>query len=86
MNKQPIIKPFVPVYYWTNRQVLSWARYYVSNVVTLVDMENQLGVSHSTLWWCFQNRLPLLDVQLYSKVIEKLDYNKRNKPIHKEGK
>lgn len=66
---------------WTNGQIQRWARYYVDNTVTLVDMERDIDVPHSTLWWCFQHRLPKLDINLYDSVLERLDRNKRH-PIH----
>ena len=70
---------------WSNKQIVSWAKQYRRGKVTLMDMEDALGVSHSSIWWCFQNRLPELDVALYLEVMEQLDYNMRNKPVHKKG-
>jgi len=68
----------------TNRDIIRWAKYYRDNTVTLMEMEDLLDVQHSTIWWCFQNRLPGLNINLYDEVCEKLDWNKRNKPIHKK--
>lgn len=70
--------------YWTNRQVISWAKKYCKGGVTLMDMEANLQVSHSTIWWNFEHRLPILDPNLYSDVRERMDYNYKNKPIHRK--
>ena len=66
-------------------QILTWAKHQTTHTATLMDMEKSMKASHSTIWWCFQHRLPKLDVALYDEVLERLDYNKRNKPIHKKG-
>ena len=65
---------------WKDREVKAWAKAYLKGTrENLMGLEEKLGVSHSTLWWCFQNRLYLIDVGLYVRVLERLDYNKRNK-------
>ena len=69
--------------YWKDKQIVSWAKKYRKGKITLMDMESQLNVSHSTIWWCFQHRLPQLDTSLYCEVLERLDYNYRHKPVNK---
>ena len=63
---------------WSDRDVATWARVYTRRKKeTLLTLEDSLGISHSTLWWCFQNRLGEIDNRLYLIVMEKLDFNKR---------
>lgn len=63
---------------WSDKAVASWARAYTRRKKeTLLTLEDSLGISHSTLWWCFQNRLGGIDNRLYLIVMEKLDVNKR---------
>lgn len=69
----------------SDRDIAKWARYYRDNTVTLMELEDLIDVQHSTIWWCFMNRLPLFDIPLYDAVCEKIDWNKRNKPIHRRG-
>ena len=43
---------------WTDKEVREWAYEYVADKRNTLDkLERRLGVSHSTLWWCFQHRL-----------------------------
>lgn len=72
--------------YHKDKEILKWASYYTNHCITLMEMEERYQVAHSTIWWCFRNRLPLLDVQLYDRVLETLDYNYRNKPIHRHDR
>lgn len=44
---------------------------------TLDELEQELKVSHSTLWWNFMHRLPKLNSALYADVVEMI-------AIHKE--
>lgn len=63
---------------WSDRDVATWAKAYTRRKKeTLITLEDSLGISHSTLWWCFQNRLGDIDTRLYLIVMEKLDVNKR---------
>lgn len=58
---------------WKDDEVIGWARRYTARgYMTLMELEQEIGVSHSTLWWCFQRRLPLLDFNLYEVVMERL--------------
>lgn len=69
-------------YKFSDKHVVRWAKIYRTKEMTLMEMERAFDVSHSTIWWCFQNRLPLLDVTLYDEVLESIDYHKRFK--HRE--
>ncbi len=63
---------------WSDRDVATWARAYTrKKSTTLMTMEDSLGISHSTFWWCFQHRLAHINVGLYLITMEKLDTNKR---------
>ena len=58
---------------WTDENVINWAVYFISNPNhTLFSMENSLGVSHSTTWWCFRRRLAQLDGDLYLRAMSQL--------------
>ena len=70
-------------YKFSDKHVVRWAKIYRTNQITLMEMERAFNVSHSTIWWCFQNRLPQLDVRLYDQVLESIDYHKRFK--HRAG-
>jgi len=57
-------------YRWTDEQIMDWAFYYISDATnTLEILETNLGVSHSTAWWCFLNRLVDINESLYNRVI-----------------
>lgn len=61
-------------YQWTDDDVLNWAFYYVSSPWhTTLTAEMDLGVSHSTIWWCFMNRLIKLDKRLYDRVVAQMN-------------
>lgn len=63
---------------WTDEEVLGWAYYFISNPKhSLIELEQDLGVSHSTTWWCFCHRLWNLDVALYGKVMGQLAAHRR---------
>ena len=64
-------------YYWADRDVTTWAKAYTKKGETLESLELSLGVSHSTLWWCFQHRLGNINEKLYLKTLKKLDFNRR---------
>jgi len=63
-------------YLWTDRDIKGWAKKYLMKRTTLESLEDKIGVSHSTLWWCFVNRLEYIDVDLYDRVSTKLEDNK----------
>lgn len=64
---------------WSDKEVLEWAGMYVGTCKTLNVLEQELNVSHSTLWWNFMHRLPKLNAMLYLDVLEMIE-------IHKEIK
>lgn len=62
---------------WTDLEVKRWAKCYTSRPrITLMFLENYIGVAHSTLWWCFTHRLQAIDSELYIKAMERLQENK----------
>lgn len=65
-------------YKFSDKHVVRWAKIYRTKEITLMEMENAFNVSHSTIWWCLQNRLPHIDISLYDQVLESCDYHKRN--------
>jgi len=66
-------------YKYSGRDVKKWAHRYLKKNTKLMTLEDEFSVSHSTIWWNFQHRLPELDVALYDSVLEKLDFNTRHK-------
>lgn len=51
---------------WSNEEIVSWAELYTRNrTTTLMDLEGSIGVSHSTIWWCFTHRLESINEDLY---------------------
>lgn len=57
---------------WSDDQVLEWAKIYIESKMSLDKMEKILSIPHSTLWWCFINRLPGIDYKLFRVVNAKL--------------
>ncbi len=57
---------------WSDNQVLEWAKIYIESKISLDNMEKILFIPHSTLWWCFINRLPRIDYKLFRIVNAKL--------------
>lgn len=58
---------------WDNKDILYWAiKYLIVPDRSLVDIEHEMNVSHSTTWWCFNNRLKRIDNDLFEKVQRKL--------------
>lgn len=54
--------------FWTDSDIVNWAACYLSDSSnTLNALEAELGVSHSTIWWCFVHRLRYIDGGLYLK-------------------
>ena len=58
---------------WSDDNVVQWAQYYLDwNArgmgCSLKLMERLLGVSHSTIWWCFIHRLPGISSSLNDRV------------------
>lgn len=64
-------------YRWHDKDVKKWARAYTrKRSETLATLESSLGVSHSTLWWCFVHRLEGIDEGLYVKAMDHIVENK----------
>lgn len=60
--------------YWADEEIINWASYYVASPFnTVLTVEADLGVSHSTVWWCFVHRLIDIDKRLYSRVMSQMD-------------
>ena len=70
---------------WTNAEVVSWAQEYLSSKDSFKTLEKRLCVPHSTICWCFQNRLYRIDNRLYLLTLERIDYNKHHGSIRKES-
>lgn len=64
-------------YKWTDKEIKNWGKKYLSKKkITLYGLEDITGVSHSTLWWCFMNRLKDIDFEIYGSVVVKLENNR----------
>ena len=63
----------------SDEDVIFWAETYTELGMTLEELEKELGISHSTAFWCFVNRLPYINSTLYQEVAKTLDINKHNK-------
>lgn len=58
---------------WSDAEIREWAYAYVGDKsASLIDLEDRLGVSHSTIWWCFQHRLR--NKALTARVFHKLKH------------
>jgi len=69
-------------YKWTDKEIKRWAKKYTATKkATLFSVESETGVCHSTLWWCFVNRLGDVDEILWIETLNKLKVNK-----HKGGR
>lgn len=67
-------------YRYTEQDIVAWAKEYVNlPLSTFLKLENTLGVPHSTLWWCFMNRLPHIDFPLYRFVTFKIQDNMKRR-------
>lgn len=63
---------------WSDSDVRNWAEMYSHKKFPLMRMEKEMGVSHSTLSWCFRFRLPHIDYTLYQDVMERIYKNTHN--------
>lgn len=72
MNKQPR----------SDYEVEMWAITFVALKGTLLQMESLFGVSHSTMWWCFQYRLEGINKELYGQVMDQLKVNVHRRDRH----
>lgn len=70
---------------WSDDDVRTWAELYVEKAATLEQLEDTLKVSHSTLWWCFMNRLPAIDSGLAQEVYHRISLNRHSSKWHKRG-
>ena len=62
----------------SDEDVKFWAEVYTELNMTLQEIEEELHISHSTLWWCFIHRLPGIDYRLYEAVLDEISKNKRH--------
>lgn len=62
-------------YKWTDSQIVAWADSYVYEDFTLFGLEEFLGIQHSTIWWCFMNRLEDINPDLYDLVVKRIAIN-----------
>ena len=69
---------------WSDEDIIRWAEMFIARKMTLMEMEIMIGVSHSTLWWCFTHRLPRIDVDLYDQIGDCFEVNTHFKK-YKEG-
>ena len=63
----------------TDEDVKFWAEVYTQLGITLEEIEKELGISHSTTWWCFTHRLPFIDYDLYEEVLSMIVEHKHNR-------
>ena len=69
-------------YKWGDEDIWRWGALYVDHPrMTLPKIEEMLGVSHSTVWWCFEHRLYSIDRGLHKSVQIKLKGNRGRKEI-----
>ena len=67
---------------YSEKDIKRWAKKYVATKkATLFSLEDEIGVSHSTIWWNFQHKLEDIDIDLFETVIGKFAVNK-----HKGGR
>lgn len=62
-------------YKHSNEEVRKWAVKYTLSLKSLVTLEKEIGISHSTLWWCFTHRLQDIDKDLHQLAKAKLFKN-----------
>lgn len=60
----------------SDEDVKFWAEVYTELGITLDEIEQELGISHSTTWWCFMHRLSDIDHDLYVNVMNMLATHK----------
>lgn len=71
---------------WTDKEVRAWAKTYIKEKCTIIEVEKIHGVQHSTIWWCFTKRLVDIDSDLYTKVADQLIYNKYHHKVRRRSK
>lgn len=62
----------------SDEDVKFWAEVFTELNITLKEIETQLGISHSTVWWGFMHRLLHIDYDLYEKTMRLLNYHVHN--------
>lgn len=63
----------------SDEDVKFWAEVYTELGITLEEIEQELGISHSTAWWCFMHRLADIDYDLYKEVMFTMTQHKSSK-------
>ena len=61
---------------WTDEQIIRWANLYSLGEDTFLSMENNISVSHSTIYWCFEHKLKNIDSDLYDRCRKQMNANK----------
>ena len=65
-----------PYKLYTDKEVEAFSYRYVMTDLTLEQLEAKTGISHSTMWICFQRRLANINFDLYEAVMKKLEINR----------
>lgn len=65
----------------SEKTLIAAAWYFLDNSTTIRDTAEQFGISRTTLWHSFINRLPKINNLIYLEVRKLLDYNKKMGPI-----
>ena len=60
------------------------ADYMINNNATLMDVENDLGMAHSSMWWYIHNVLPYIDGDKAVKCKALFKYHKQHKRRNKK--
>lgn len=68
----------------TDEEIIKWAQMYLYGNKGLIKLEEDTGVSHSTMWWCFTHRLENINHVMYASVFCKLQTNSAAKKKFKE--
>lgn len=68
----------------SDEDVKFWAEVYTELGITLEEIEQELGISHSTTWWCFMHRLADIDYNLYKDVMLTMTQHKASKKKKEE--
>ena len=65
--------------WWSDDEVIAWAEEYINTECPLDELEENIGVPHSTLWWNFTHRLERLDPDLADLVQLTFEANKKKR-------
>lgn len=77
-----MIKRGVKLRDYIEERVIRMANYMVSREATIRETARKFGISRSCCHFDLRNRLPKLDMELYRKVDEVLEKNKRQRHIN----